>query len=1051
LETLDANIVPENLNKDEILTVMNTNARSLCPKVSSLIDNLANLNCHLGVVTETWLADGETLQADLQDLQDGTGYSMLTLNRPANARGVSHGGVAVVTRDSRVSAKKFKFHNPHGYELLAVTSKITGQYRRLFTLACYLPPNMKADASKDCMQLIVDVIHEAKRKLDQPLILVAGDFNQFKVERYLAEHVDLGEISAGPTRGSKTIDRMFTNFKEHESGVVAALQSDGDGSDSDHRVMYASTLLPLRNKRTWETFTMRKFSNRGAEYFQKWITGQDWAEVYQSQSVNGKVEAYQKIIAKGMDEFFPLKKVRRASDEPPWYNARLRKEKARNRRLFKNKGRTETWKKLEHDTAKYEEECRLAYKAVQMDKLTGKHSTRDFYKIVRNYKTAEKPKQFDCLSLFPGLTEGEATEELAAYFTDISDEFMPLDPSDIPLTHDRELPQMEPYQIAGKLRSFRKPTSRVEIDLFPQLVTLNADILALPITDIFNAITEDKVWPVAWKREYVTAIPKKGVPGSLEDLRNISCTALMSKVYESLVLEWLGQEIKLKSNQFGGTKGCSVDHLLCNIWHEIGSNLEDSRAATLLTAIDYSKAFNRLNYKECLEALARLGASSQVLQLVGTFLTNRTMSVKIGESWSNPRPINGGVPQGSLLGVLLFNATTDDLESGPNVHDRDVFETPCGLPCSGVVMAAQEEREEIPEPVPDRVLTSTPSTGAGTRTSISEDFGTPSRTDIRIRNNLRRVGESFRFLPEARNVRRLLNPVEGEVPVPPEPPTGNTNWRWQEKHARVLKYVDDGTILSKVNMANCDMILGEEEERGRPVRIKRDYITENIFKRTTERAMARGMKVNVQKTAMIAISDANTYTPRMYIQDLNGEEIASMNTEVRILGFMFDTTPTVRAQVNNIISKTRRKLWILRHLRSFGLTEAELVSVYKSMIRSVIEFTSVVYHSMLTGEQSSEIERLQQQALKCIFGIQFSYRALLEKTGLETLECRRVMAVDAFAKKSLEGRFAHWFPLRESGRSLRKGNKYVEEYARTDRLKNTPVYYMRRRLNELSL
>ena len=251
-------------------------------------------------------------------------------------------------------------------------------------------------------------------------------------------------------------------------------------------------------------------------------------------------------------------------------------------------------------------------------------------------------------------------------------------------------------------------------------------------------------------------------------------------------------------------------------------------------------------------------------------------------------------------------------------------------------------------------------------------------------------------------------------------------------------------------MANYDLVLGEEEEGTLPVRIKRDYVTENIFKRTTERAVSRGMKVNVAKTAMIPISDANSYTPCIYIKDNEGNEIASTSKTVRILGFIFDSTPTVNAQVDNIVEKVRRRFWVLRHLRSFGLNESELVNVYKSTVRSVIEFTSVVYHSMLTQEQCLEIERLQMQALKCIFGMQYSYRSLLEKTGLESLEERRIAAVDKFAKKNLEGKFSHWFPLREARRGLRNENIYLEEHARTERLKNTPVFYMRRRLNALN-
>ena len=103
------------------------------------------------------------------------------------------------------------------------------------------------------------------------------------------------------------------------------------------------------------------------------------------------------------------------------------------------------------------------------------------------------------------------------------------------------------------------------------------------------------------------------------------------------------------------------------------TDLEDNRAAAVLTAIDYSKAFNRLDYQACLDSLASKGASNQVLGLVATFLSNRTMQVKVDDNWSMPRPVTGGVPQGSLIGVFLFNASTDDLEDGPGVHQKSAL------------------------------------------------------------------------------------------------------------------------------------------------------------------------------------------------------------------------------------------------------------------------------------------------------------------------------------------------------------------------------------------
>ena len=85
-----------------------------------------------------------------------------------------------------------------------------------------------------------------------------------------------------------------------------------------------------------------------------------------------------------------------------------------------------------------------------------------------------------------------------------------------------------------------------------------------------------------------------------------------------------------------------MDHLLIEVWQRIGADLEDCRAGTLLCSIDYAKAFNRLSFQECLGAFARKGASSQVLRILATFLSNRTMSVRVDQTWSKPRGVNGG-------------------------------------------------------------------------------------------------------------------------------------------------------------------------------------------------------------------------------------------------------------------------------------------------------------------------------------------------------------------------------------------------------------------------
>ena len=91
-----------NLSESEIrnagfnVTLINTNVRSICPKVNSLIECLDEVDAAFGVITETWLTDGEDLQDKKDDLSAGSGLGLVTKNRAPNRMGFSHGGVAIV-------------------------------------------------------------------------------------------------------------------------------------------------------------------------------------------------------------------------------------------------------------------------------------------------------------------------------------------------------------------------------------------------------------------------------------------------------------------------------------------------------------------------------------------------------------------------------------------------------------------------------------------------------------------------------------------------------------------------------------------------------------------------------------------------------------------------------------------------------------------------------------------------------------------------------------------------------------------------------------------
>ena len=162
-------------------TVLNTNARSLCPKINSLLDCFSQMEASVGIVTETWLTDGEGLEEELEDLRMGTGLNILHRNREVNSKGFSHGGVAVVYRESALSLRKVKLHNPRSFEVVVAEGKLKACGRKLVTVACYVPPNYPVPRGRQALSFIAGAVTDAKIRHDDPLVLVAGDFNQWPI------------------------------------------------------------------------------------------------------------------------------------------------------------------------------------------------------------------------------------------------------------------------------------------------------------------------------------------------------------------------------------------------------------------------------------------------------------------------------------------------------------------------------------------------------------------------------------------------------------------------------------------------------------------------------------------------------------------------------------------------------------------------------------------------------------------------------------------------------------------------------------------------------
>ena len=202
----------------------------------------------------------------------------------------------------------------------------------------------------------------------------------------------------------------------------------------------------------------------------------------------------------------------------------------------------------------------------------------------------------------------------------------------------------------------RKPHGEVPGDLPPKLVRHCAAIIAEPVTTIYNAITATSSFPSQWKIEYQIAIPKVSQPESEDKLRNIAKTQFLSKVYESFVGGWLLPIIKpyLDPGQCG-LAGFSITHYLIKLMHFIQQTLDNKKPhAVLAASVDISKAFNRVDHNLVIQNLYDMHTPAWLLNIVISYLSDRSMFLTFNNIQSSQKPLPGGGPQGAYLGGLIF-------------------------------------------------------------------------------------------------------------------------------------------------------------------------------------------------------------------------------------------------------------------------------------------------------------------------------------------------------------------------------------------------------------
>ena len=366
---------------------------------------------------------------------------------------------------------------------------------------------------------------------------------------------------------------------------------------------------------------------------------------------------------------YQKKTLRVNENDNPWVNFQVKRIDRQRKKEYSKHKRSKKWKYLDELFNQKSVEAMESYYTNIVEDLKTSNVGKWYSKLKRmSSDDRTKCDQVNVLSL-NDLPHDDQAEKIADSFAQVSNEYEPLKSEDIDINqakNSKPFPWITRKKICQKIRKMKAKTSTVIDDIPWKLVAEFSSYLSYPLEDIFNRSVRHGEYANIWKLEIVTPAPKVYPPASEDELRKIACTKNFSKIFENILAEYLIEDMKPTSDpaQYGNEKGISVQHCLVKMLDAIHTQLDTNNTseayATIISMIDWSKAFDRQCPKLGVESFIRNGVRRDLIPLLVNFFQNRKMQVKWQGLLSTVRDLPGGGPQGSTTGLLEYKSQTNN-------------------------------------------------------------------------------------------------------------------------------------------------------------------------------------------------------------------------------------------------------------------------------------------------------------------------------------------------------------------------------------------------------
>ena len=222
-----------------------------------------------------------------------------------------------------------------------------------------------------------------------------------------------------------------------------------------------------------------------------------------------------------------------------------------------------------------------------------------------------------------------------------------------------------------------------------EIIKLVSKEILPAVTHIVNLSLSQSTFPSIWKHSKVIPLLKKGDPLSPKNYRPVALLPILSKVLEKVVflqlVEYLDSNKLLSPNHHGSRHSHNTATALIQMYDQWIEEMEEGKLVGVMM-IDLSAAFDMVDHQLLLKKLSLFGLKEEVVDWMESYLGDRKQSVFIDGCLSPPLSVEHGVPQGSILGPLLYIIFTNDISNLFHNHPISVKEPlPCCPPCGSTV------------------------------------------------------------------------------------------------------------------------------------------------------------------------------------------------------------------------------------------------------------------------------------------------------------------------------------------------------------------------------